>query len=97
MCPPVGRLLSQARVTPLLAAALGLAPKDLDVLSCTLDVIVPPPMPPPMAPDAPVLYRKPYNVWKAALIGGLLGGVFLLEVIVLAVRGQSNGLFLIHT
>ena len=71
-----------------MAAALGTLPQSLTVLSCTLDVIEPPPVPPPMAPEAPEVYRKPYDVWKAAVIGGVLGGVFLLEVIVLAVGAE---------
>lgn len=79
----------QARVTPLLAAALGTPPQTLTVLSCALEVIEPPPGPPPMAPDAPEVFRKPYDVWKAAVIGGVLGGVFLLEVIVLAVGAED--------
>ena len=61
-------------------------------MACTLTVIVPAPAPPPGTPGEPPAVRRPYDVWKSALIGGFLGGIFLLELIVLAVR--SVGLFI---
>ena len=75
----------QARTSPLLAAALGLSPQQLGVMACSLTVIVPAPAPPPGTPGEPPAVRRPYDVWKSALIGGFLGGIFLLELIVLAV------------
>ena len=61
----------------------------MGVVSCTLETLNPAPAPPPPdAPEAPAAVRYPYQVWKSAVLGGVLGGVFLAEVIVLAVSLQ---------
>ena len=54
---------------------------------CTAYQVFPAPVPlfaPPDAPPAPGV-RHPYSVWKSAVLGGVLGGVFLVQIIVLAV------------
>ncbi|GAX73382.1 hypothetical protein CEUSTIGMA_g835.t1 [Chlamydomonas eustigma] len=76
---------SQTLNTPTLASSLNLSPLQLTVLSCSLNIIYAPNEPPYQPPEAPPLTRYPYSVWKSAVLGGVLGAVFLLEVIVLAV------------
>lgn len=53
--------------------------------SCSAYTVYPPPSAPPPPPDAPVLVRQPYSIWRSAVLGGILGGVFVAQIIVLAV------------
>ena len=76
---------TQAQTLPLLTSAFNLQPSQWSPVSCSLNVLTVPPAPPPMEPEAPPQIRYPYTVWKSAVLGGVLGGIFLAEVVVLAV------------
>lgn len=78
---------SQGRLLIVLAESLSLPPQQLTFLPtfCSTYIWYPAPDTPPPPPDAPELVRHPYTPWKSALLGGMLGGLFLVQIIVLAV------------